>query len=71
MNGMEDPKGRYFELLKKYICHVGDYEGTTFLENHQRTRHSDCQKFTDEEWTQLQSIDAEMRSFTHSPHRPD
>jgi hypothetical protein len=50
MNGMEDPKGRYFELLKKYICHVGDYEGTTFLENHQRTRHSDCQKFTDEEW---------------------
>jgi hypothetical protein len=48
----------YRELLKKYINHVGDCEGTTFLGDHDRGDARDFE-FTDEEWTELQKLDKE------------
>lgn len=45
----------YKELLKKYIDHVGDSEGTTFLMYRPREH---CRiTFTDQEWAELQSLD--------------
>jgi hypothetical protein len=43
----------YRELLKKYIDHVGEEEGVTFLHSRPAGR------FTDEEWAELQVLDAE------------
>lgn len=41
----------YRELLRKFINHVGDCEGVTFLRNVDRT-----DWFTDEEWAELQKL---------------
>lgn len=43
----------YRDLLLKYINHVGEEEGTTFLS---WDRHD---HFTEEEWDELQRLDVE------------
>lgn len=43
----------YRELLKKYIDHVGESEGVTFLS------HDDLNRFTSEEWAELRLLDVE------------
>lgn len=45
----------YRELLKKYICHVGNVEGVTFL--------GECYNstFTPEEWVQLKRLETENK----------
>lgn len=47
----------YRELLKKYIDHVGEEEGTNFLSH--RGSWPDSVKFTDEEWAELQVLKVE------------
>lgn len=47
----------YRELLKKYIDHVANCEGTTFLGAHKQT-----DRFTDEEWQELGLLDDECLS---------
>lgn len=46
-------------LLKKYMMHVANHEGTSFLEDWRKTN-----EFTDEEWAALQVLDKD--SFTKS-----
>jgi hypothetical protein len=45
----------YRTLLLKYINHVGECEGTTFLSD----RWHDDRLFTDEEWSVMQQLDKE------------
>lgn len=42
-------------LIKKYIRHVIDNEGTDFLMDSHRTRYNGYEEFTDQQWAQLQS----------------
>lgn len=49
----------YRALLKKYIEHVGTYEGSTFLSDHKRSAYPDMPTFTDEEWALLKHISEE------------
>lgn len=46
-------------LLIKYINHVGEYEGSTFLSDHSRSAYPDMPVFTDEEWAELQRLQSE------------
>lgn len=49
----------YEELLKKYMDHVGQCEGTTFIEGYRNGSgygESDI-VFTDEEWEELERLD--------------
>lgn len=48
----------YKQLLLKYINHVGLSEGTTFLSNGHRNEWEDSVDFDDEEWAELQKLDA-------------
>ena len=48
----------YEELLKKYMQHVGEYEGSTFV-SHLNSSHCDV-TFTLEEIERLQSIHSEL-----------
>jgi hypothetical protein len=45
-------------IIKKYIAHVADREGTDFLEDWRRP-----DWFTDEEWKLLQTLAAEPLDF--------
>jgi hypothetical protein len=45
----------YEELLKKYMEHVGDCEGTTYVDNLNDSWRSDV-KFTEEEVAELERI---------------
>lgn len=59
----------YRQLLKKYIKHVGEAEGSTSLGDHDRSAWADMPEFTDEEWAKLQELEAEslaISSVTHS-----
>jgi len=47
----------YRTLLKKYIRHVGDCEGTSFLSGWYRDG-----AFTDEEWAELTLLDREVEA---------
>ena len=49
----------YRELLKKYIEHVGDCEGSVFLSEMWRRK-----DFTDDEWSELLNLDNENCSCT-------
>lgn len=46
----------YRKLLKKYITHVSECEGVTFINDWRRTVH-----FTNEEWDELELLDEEAR----------
>jgi hypothetical protein len=48
----------YRTLLLKYIDHVGNCEGVTFLGDRDRNK----SLFTEEEWTLLQQLDRESLS---------
>lgn len=48
----------YKKLLIKYINHVGISEGVTFLGRHNRSEWPDSVEFEDEEWEELQRLDA-------------
>jgi len=50
----------YRALLKKYIGHVEQEEGTTFLQDHRYTR----TRFTPSEWAELQVLRTEAEG-TH------
>jgi hypothetical protein len=50
----------YEALLKKYVQHVGEYEGSTFI-NWLNSPHCDV-KFTDEEVAELERISEELHS---------
>lgn len=53
----EKEEFNYRELLKKYIQHVGDSEGTDFLGDFARNDFGcDPDRFTDEEWAELQRL---------------
>lgn len=43
----------YRELLKKYIDHIAEEEGTAFLD------HDTFNRFSDEEWAELRLLDIE------------
>lgn len=47
----------YKKLLMKYIDHVYNSEGVTFLADSKRNAWPDSVKFTDEEWAELQRLD--------------
>lgn len=47
----------YKELLRKYIDHVGEREGVTFLRDFDRSKSPWAIKFTDDEWAALQQLD--------------
>lgn len=49
------------ELLKKYIDHVGNSEGTTHLNDWNRNAYGNVD-FTDEEWEELKRLDKENES---------
>lgn len=49
----------YRKLLWKYMNHVGDYEGSTFLTNRPATIASISEHFTDDEWAELKVIEDE------------
>jgi hypothetical protein len=46
----------YKEILRKYIIHVGQCEGTTFISKINSKWYSDV-KFTDEEKEELKKLD--------------
>lgn len=50
----------YKELLKKYMQHVGEYEGSTFVQC-LNSGHCDV-KFTEEEVAELERIQDELRA---------
>lgn len=59
----------YRHLLKKYINHVGESEGSTSLGDHDRSALAGMPEFTDEEWAELQKLEAEdpdLSPVTHS-----
>ncbi|MFB9242372.1 hypothetical protein IV454_16330 [Massilia antarctica] len=43
-------------LLPKYMAHVIDAEGISFVDDHHRNPFSDSPSFADEEWATLQAI---------------
>jgi hypothetical protein len=47
----------YRLLLLKYISHVGDYEGCTFIPTCSRP-----DEFTEQEWEELERLDLESMS---------
>ena len=47
----------YRELLKKYIEHVAECEGITFLRD--QDRYDSLDVISDDEWAELQTIDSE------------
>lgn len=49
----------YKQLLKKYINHVGEHEGVTFLSDYDRSSYPEMPIFTDEEWAELKRLDEE------------
>lgn len=49
----------YRALLSKYISHVGQEEGTTFLFDRPPSSYNDVE-FTDEEWAELQLLEGEL-----------
>lgn len=53
----------YRQLLKKYIDHVGEYEGSTFLQDYMRSNYPDMPDFTDEEWAELKKLEDEPLDF--------
>lgn len=52
----------YRELLMKYIAHVGDCEGITYV--HHIGQRSDSVKFTEDEKAELKRLDDESRKYT-------
>jgi len=58
MNQRPDGRNPYRVLLRKYIDHVGECEGTTFITDRSRQRsHQFAQiEFTDEEWAELERL---------------
>lgn len=56
----------YRQLLKKYINHVGAEEGTTFLAF--KGGWEDSPEFTDEEWAELQKLEAEPLAISAATH---
>jgi hypothetical protein len=52
----------YRELLKKYINHVGEEEGTTFLS------WDGDDRFTEAEWDELQALEAEVHEDWRKAH---
>lgn len=57
------------ELLKKYIEHVSEYEGVSFLADHTRSSYDGMPVFTDEEWDELKKIESEIEVYV-PPVRP-
>lgn len=55
--GMNQSLVDYRALLLKYITHVGSCEGVTFISDGQR--HVSGVVFADQEWAELQTLDAE------------
>lgn len=49
----------YEDLLKRYIKHVGECEGTTYLQDWHRDFMSARELFSNEAWGELQRIDQE------------
>ena len=50
----------YRSLLKRYIEHVGAYEGVSFLgPAHRNPETTSYLRFTDDEWAELLKLDAE------------
>ena len=47
-------------LLAKYIAHIREQEGITFLRDDDREEYSDSVKFTDAEWALLIEISKEV-----------
>lgn len=56
------------QLLKKYIYHVGECEGTTFLSDLHRPLSKYREAFTDEEWAELQKLENESLSVSAETH---
>lgn len=54
----------YRELLMKYIDHVGECEGITFISDYHRPR---AGLFTTEEWEELRRLDAESEKYMVKP----
>lgn len=52
----------YHALLMKYIQHVVDCEGISFLEEWQRSKY-----FSDEEWAELQRLDRQLFDVRPNP----
>ena len=53
-------KDFYRTLIKKYIMHIRDNEGVSYLEDHYRERYRTWVKFEDEEWEMLQAMEKEI-----------
>jgi hypothetical protein len=53
------PEMDWRKLLRKYIQHVTDNEGISFLEDGSRRRNRDCIELSDEEWTALRELESE------------
>lgn len=50
----------YRELLKRYMSHVLENEGITYVEDHMVNTHTDAVQFTDEELAELKKIEDEV-----------
>lgn len=59
----------YRQLLKKYIEHVAEREGTTFLSDWERpASYSESPGFTDEEWAKLKQLEDEPLAVSAETH---
>ncbi len=48
----------YRDLLMRYICHVGECEGISFIFDSERTPW-----FSDEQWEELKRLDVESKAI--------